>query len=156
MASARGGRWRSRGIRCSEEDLALRGGSNIHRIQFSEDPTLRGGSDAWRRIQLEEEGPVFGGSSSQRIQHLGGSGFQRIQLGGGSSTQRRIWCSEDPTLGGRSGTHRIQLSEDTTLGGPSCQRIKSWSACLLEDDPVLSPLMISQPPGWDDPRVRAQ
>lgn len=136
---------------CCSEDPVLGGGSNIHRIRFSEDPTLRVGSAAWR-TQLKEEGPVFGGSSSQRI-----------QLGGGSSTQRIIWCSEDPVLEGSNSRRKIQLlEEDRALRGSSSRKIQfledpavressSGSAWLLEEDPVLSPLMLSQPTGWADP-----
>lgn len=86
----------------------LGGGSNIHRIQFLEDPTLRGGFAAWRRTQLEEEGsvsedPTLRRSSSWEGLALRGSNLEEdLAPGGGSSTQRRIWCSEDPVLGGSS------------------------------------------------------
>lgn len=75
---------------------------------------------------------------------------------------------EDPALEGSNSRRRIQLlEEDWALRGSSFQRIQfledpavresnSQSARLLEEDPVLSPLMLSQPPVWDDPRAGAQ
>lgn len=99
----------------------LGGGPNIHGIQFSEDPTLRGGPAAWRRTQLKEGALAFEGPNSQKIQLGGGCGsWRRIQhseknlvLRGSSS--RRIQFLKDPALEGGSGAQRIQLLEDTIL-----------------------------------------
>lgn len=162
MASARGGRRRSR-------DLLLGGGSNIHGIQFSGDPTLRGGSAAWRRPQLKEEGLVFGGSNSQRIQLLEdptwrriwlpeedlalreGSGAQRIQLLEdpvleGSSSQRRIGHSEDPAFR-RCNSWRTQLSANPTLGARG-----SWRRMQCSPHRCCPSAVAGLPRGWSRSR----
>lgn len=79
-------------------------GSSSWRIQFLKDPTLEGGSNSWRRIQLLEEDRAL-----------------------------------SPIL------------ED-----PAVRESNSRSAWFLEEDSVLSSLMLSQPPSWADPCAGAQ
>lgn len=90
-----------------------------------------------RRTQLEEEGLVFGGSNSQRIQLLEDPTWRRIwlpeedlALREGSGAQR-IQLLEDPVLEGSSYRRRIGHSEDAILGGPSCQQIQLWEHLAL-------------------------
>lgn len=45
----------------------------------------------------------------------------------------------------------MQLSEIQFLEDLAVREPNSWRARLLEEDPVLSPPMLSQPPGWGDP-----
>lgn len=164
MASARGGRRRSR-------DLPLRGGSAARRrIQHSWDPVLRGSNSPRRICCLEKTPARRGGSSVWRIQvsedpALEGSNLEEdLAPRGGSSTQRRIGCSEDPALGGSSswriqflkdpaleggsGTQRTQLLEDAILGGPSCQQIQLWERVALGGGCSALLPMLSQPRGW--------